>query len=82
MKKLSRQNWILLIICISYFMVILDNSIVFTGLPQIEASMDFTPSMLAWVTNAYVLVFGGFLLLIALIIAVVLIARKTTVQTA
>lgn len=44
-------------------MVILDNSIIFTGLPQIEATMRFTPSGLAWVTNAYVLVFGGFLLL-------------------
>jgi len=54
---------LLAIICVSYFMVILDNSIIFTGLPQIEATMNFTPSMLAWVTNAYVLVFGGFLLL-------------------
>lgn len=44
-------------------MVILDNSIIFTGLPQIETSMHFSPSALAWVTNAYVLVFGGFLLL-------------------
>lgn len=44
-------------------MVILDNSIIFTGLPQIESSMNFSPASLAWVTNAYVLVFGGFLLL-------------------
>jgi EmrB/QacA subfamily drug resistance transporter len=58
-----RTNALLAIICISYFMVILDNSIIFTGLPQIEATMQFTPQALAWVTNAYVLVFGGFLLL-------------------
>lgn len=58
-----RQNALLAIICVSYFMVILDNSIIFTGLPQIETTMKFSPSMLAWVTNAYVLVFGGFLLL-------------------
>lgn len=63
MRTLLRQNALLAIICISYFMVILDNSIIFTGLPQIEATMNFTPSALAWVTNAYVLVFGGFLLL-------------------
>lgn len=58
-----KPNRLLAIICITYFMVILDNSIVFTGLPQIESTMQFTPSELTWVTNAYVLVFGGFLLL-------------------
>ena len=63
MKALLKQNALLAIICISYFMVILDNSIIFTGLPQIETTMHFSPSALAWVTNAYVLVFGGFLLL-------------------
>ena len=35
---------ILAIICISYFMVILDNSIIFTGLPRIESAMAFTPT--------------------------------------
>ena len=63
MKPTNNPNALLAIICISYFMVILDNSIIFTGLPLIEASMRFTPASLAWVTNAYVLVFGGFLLL-------------------
>src|SRR3954468_21846419 len=57
------SNALLAVICISYFMVILDNSIIFTGLPRIQASMDFSPSSLAWVTDAYVLVFGGLLLL-------------------
>ncbi|MEU9593493.1 MFS transporter [Streptomyces sp. NPDC048193] len=54
---------ILAIICISYFMVILDNSIVFTGLPQIRSDMGFSETGLSWITNAYVLVFGGLLLL-------------------
>jgi MFS family permease len=63
MTASTKPNALLAIICISYFMVILDNSIIFTGLPLIESSMWFTPSTLAWVTNAYVLVFGGFLLL-------------------
>ncbi|MFD5794860.1 MFS transporter [Streptomyces diastatochromogenes] len=54
---------ILTIICVSYFMVILDNSIVFTGLPQIQSAMGFSETGLSWITNAYVLVFGGLLLL-------------------
>jgi hypothetical protein len=44
---------ILAIICISYFMVILDNSIVFTGLPQIRSDMGFSETGLSWITNAY-----------------------------
>ncbi|MGH3188597.1 MAG: MFS transporter [Streptosporangiaceae bacterium] len=54
---------ILAIICISYFMVILDNSIIFTGLPRIQAAMHFSPAGLTWVQDAYTLVFGGLLLL-------------------
>src|ERR1700712_5805829 len=53
---------VLAIICISYFMVILDNSIIFTGLPRIESSMGFSPTGLTWVQDAYTLVFGGLLL--------------------
>ncbi|MFF9607259.1 MFS transporter [Streptomyces sp. NPDC014684] len=59
----ERSTLILAIICISYFMVILDNSIVFTGLPQIRSDMGFSETGLSWITNAYVLVFGGLLLL-------------------
>lgn len=50
-------------ICISYFMVILDNSIIFTGLPRIEAAMGFSPTGLTGVQDTYTLVFGGLLLL-------------------
>ncbi|HMD95608.1 MAG TPA: MFS transporter [Trebonia sp.] len=57
------QRAILAIICISYFMVILDNSIIFTGLPRIESAMHFSPTGLTWVQDAYTLVFGGLLLL-------------------
>ncbi|WOX15171.1 MFS transporter [Streptomyces sp. N50] len=59
----ARATLILAIICVSYFMVILDNSIVFTGLPQIRSDMGFSETGLSWITNAYVLVFGGLLLL-------------------
>ena len=59
----AHQRAILVIICISYFMVILDNSIIFTGLPRIESAMHFSPTGLTWVQDAYTLVFGGLLLL-------------------
>ncbi|WP_432173059.1 hypothetical protein [Streptomyces sp. Tue6028] len=59
----AHATLILAIICVSYFMVILDNSIVFTGLPQIRSAMGFSETSLSWITNAYVLVFGGLLLL-------------------
>ena len=54
---------ILAIILVSYFMILLDNSIIFTALPKIEAAMRFSPAGLAWVQDAYTLVFGGLLLL-------------------
>ncbi|EWT01986.1 MFS transporter [Intrasporangium oryzae NRRL B-24470] len=54
---------ILAIILVSYFMILLDNSIIFTGLPTIGAAMDLSPVGLSWVQDAYTLVFGGLLLL-------------------
>lgn len=44
-------------------MIVLDNSIIFTGLPQIRASLGLSDGGLAWAQNAYTLVFGGLLLL-------------------
>ncbi|MEV4130576.1 MFS transporter [Dactylosporangium sp. NPDC049742] len=61
-RRPARPAMILTIICLSYFMVILDNSIIFTGLPKIEEAMRFTPTGLTWVQDAYTLVFGGLLL--------------------
>src|ERR1700709_362697 len=54
---------ILAIVLVTYFMIILDASIVFTGLPSIKSSMDFSVSGLSWVQDAYTLTFGGLLLL-------------------
>ncbi|HUC24618.1 MAG TPA: MFS transporter [Streptosporangiaceae bacterium] len=54
---------ILAIILVSYFMILLDNSIIFTALPKIHAAMRFSPAGLAWVQDACTLVFGGLLLL-------------------
>ncbi|WP_291473555.1 MFS transporter [Corynebacterium sp.] len=58
-----RTGMILAIVLVSYFMVVLDNSIIFTGLPQIRAGLGLSPTGLAWAQNAYTLVFGGLLLL-------------------
>jgi len=54
---------VLAIICVSYFMVILGNSIIFTALPSIRTSMDLSDTGLSWVQDAYTLVFGGLMLL-------------------
>lgn len=54
---------ILAIILISYVMIVLDISIVLTGLPKIHHDLGFTDSSLAWVQSAYTLTFGGFMLL-------------------
>lgn len=61
----ARPALILAIVLTSYLMIVLDNSIVITGLPQIRHELGFTPVGLSWVQNAYTLCFGGFLLLAA-----------------
>lgn len=59
----AHKNAILAIILISYVMIVLDISVVLTGLPKIHAELGFSESDLAWVSSAYTLTFGGFLLL-------------------
>ena len=54
---------ILAIILGSYFLILLDNSVIFTGLPSIAAALDLDAAGLSWVQDAYTLVFGGLLLL-------------------
>lgn len=56
---------ILAIILVSYVMIVLDTSIVLTGLPSIQRDLGFTDNGLAWVQSSYTLTFGGFLLLAA-----------------
>lgn len=60
---MRKPTAILGIILVSYFMILLDNSVIFTGLPSIRADMDLSPAALSWVQDAYTLVFGGLLLL-------------------
>ncbi|WP_328996214.1 MFS transporter [Kribbella sp. NBC_01245] len=59
----SRRWWALGLIAAAQFMVIMDTSIIGVALPEIQADLGFTPQDLSWVFNAYVVAFGGLLLL-------------------
>ncbi|MEX0159463.1 MULTISPECIES: MFS transporter [unclassified Microbacterium] len=63
MTQTRNSAAILTIILVSYFMILLDNSVIFTALPALAAGLGLGPSELAWVQDAYTLVFGGLLLL-------------------
>jgi EmrB/QacA subfamily drug resistance transporter len=64
MNKFSiHQKVALSIILASYFIIILDISVVITGLPKIMAELHFSSTSLSWIQSAYTLTFGGFLLL-------------------
>ena len=59
----SKRWEALALLCIAQFMVVLDASIVNIALPTIGTALDFSQDDLSWVVNAYVLTFGGCLLL-------------------
>lgn len=60
----DRQRWLALaILCLGSLMIVLDTTIVNVALPSIRTDLGFTETSLAWVVNAYMLTFGGFLLL-------------------
>jgi MFS family permease len=59
----ANKTAILAIILVSYVMIVLDISVVLTGLPKIQRDLGFSEADLAWVQSAYTLTFGGFLLL-------------------
>ncbi len=65
MAKQNRQSFgmILPIALLAYFMILMDNSIVFTSSLEIGQALHMNAGQLAWVSNAYTLTFGGFLLL-------------------
>src|ERR671914_667293 len=63
-REYQERRWLaLLLLCFAQFIVVLDASIVNVALPSIGEALDFSQENLAWVVNAYVLTFGGFLLL-------------------
>src|SRR6187551_1889280 len=53
----------LVVLCAGMLMIILDQTIVNVALPSIQADLGFSQSGLAWVVNAYLIAFGGLLLL-------------------
>jgi EmrB/QacA subfamily drug resistance transporter len=59
----KRRWYALALLAVAQFVVVLDASIVNVALPSIGADLNFSQANLAWVVNAYVLTFGGFLLL-------------------
>src|SRR3954454_8247038 len=60
----SSRRWLALgVIAAAQFMVIMDTSIIGVALPKIQHDLGFTPQELSWVFNAYVVAFGGLLLL-------------------
>ena len=64
MSVATPNKWLALaLLAAAQFVVILDASIVNVALPSIGADLNFSQENLSWVVNAYVLVFGGFLLL-------------------
>jgi MFS family permease len=53
----------LALVCVAFFIVVLDVSIVNVALPSIQTGLDFSQDTLQWIITAYSLAFGGFLLL-------------------
>jgi len=62
-QYLERRWTALILLCVAQFVVVLDASIVNVALPSIGKGLDFSEQNLPWVVNAYVIAFGGFLLL-------------------
>src|SRR5690348_17281983 len=60
----DRSRWVALgVLCVGMLMIVLDATVVNVALPAIQADLRFTPASLAWVVNAYLISFGGLLLL-------------------
>ncbi len=60
----ERSRWVaLVVLCVGMLMIVLDATIVNVALPSIQSDLGFSQSSLAWVVNAYLIAFGGLLLL-------------------
>src|ERR1700749_1316928 len=60
----DRSRWTaLVVLCVGMLMIVLDATIVNVALPKIQDDLGFSQSSLAWVVNAYLIAFGGLLLL-------------------
>jgi EmrB/QacA subfamily drug resistance transporter len=62
--KDDRRRWIaLLVVCFGQLMIVLDSTIVNVALPSIQRDLGFSQADLTWVVNAYLITYGGFVLL-------------------
>ena len=60
----ERKRWLAFyLLCAGEFMIVIDTTIVNVALPSIQASLRFSDASLVWVVNAYMVTYGGFLLL-------------------
>src|SRR6185295_12576423 len=60
----QRKRWLaLVVLCLGDLMIVLDSTVVNVALPSIREDLGFSQTALVWVVNAYMLTFGGFLLL-------------------
>src|ERR671910_1715621 len=60
----DKRRWVsLYVLCMGMLMIVLDATVVNVALPSIQSDLGFTQSGLAWVVNAYLISFGGLLLL-------------------
>jgi EmrB/QacA subfamily drug resistance transporter len=59
----QKRWWALYVLCAGELMIVLDTTVVNVALPSIRESLGFSESSLVWVINAYMLTYGGFLLL-------------------
>jgi EmrB/QacA subfamily drug resistance transporter len=63
-QRSERSRWIALyVLCTGVLMIVLDVTVVNVALPSIQSDLGFSTSSLAWVVNAYLIAFGGLLLL-------------------
>src|SRR4051794_17643913 len=59
----DRRWQALIVLCVGTLMIVLDGTVVNVALPSIQRDLGFSQSSLAWVVNAYLIAFGGLLLL-------------------
>src|SRR5258707_6892459 len=60
----NKSRWLsLIVLCTGFLLIVVDMTIVNVALPSIQRDLGFSQSGLAWVINAYLIAFGGLLLL-------------------
>ena len=73
----DRSRWIALyVLCAGVLMIVLDATVVNVALPAIQDDLGFSQSSLAWVVNAYLIAFGGLLLLAGRLGDLIVAARR------